>query len=68
MYKLVSLALNHRLLLCIFCVLVLGGGYFSYQSLSVDAFPDVTPSLVQVFVEAEGLAPEEVEKIYYISC
>ena len=28
----------------------------------MDAFPDVTPVLVQVFTETEGLAPEEVEK------
>ncbi len=28
----------------------------------MDAFPDVTPALVQVFAETEGLAPEEVEK------
>ena len=32
------------------------------QSLPVDAFPDVTPVLVQVFTETEGLAAEEVEK------
>jgi len=42
--------------------LVLAGGYYSYNKLPVDAFPDVTPALVQVFTETEGLAPEEVEK------
>lgn len=43
-------------------VLVLIGGYFSYQQLPIDAFPDVSPNLVQVFTQTEGLAPEEIEK------
>jgi cobalt-zinc-cadmium resistance protein CzcA len=43
-------------------LLVAGAGTISYQSLPVDAFPDVTPVLVQVFTETEGLAAEEVEK------
>lgn len=38
------------------------GGLFAFRSLPVDAFPDVTPSLVQVFTETDGLAPEEVER------
>ncbi|NNU17068.1 efflux RND transporter permease subunit [Parvularcula sp. ZS-1/3] len=37
-------------------------GIWSFRTLPVDAFPDVTPSLVQVFTETEGLAPEEVER------
>jgi cobalt-zinc-cadmium resistance protein CzcA len=41
---------------------VLASGFYSYQQLPVDAFPDVTPALVQVFTVTEGLAPEEVEK------
>jgi cobalt-zinc-cadmium resistance protein CzcA len=43
-------------------MLVLAAGYYSYRQLPVDAFPDVTPALVQVFTETEGLAPEEVER------
>jgi len=43
-------------------VLVLAAGYHSYFQLPIDAFPDVSPSLVQVFTETEGLAPEEIEK------
>ena len=37
-------------------------GAFTYRSLPVDAFPDVTPTLVQVFTETDGLSPEEVER------
>jgi len=43
-------------------VLVIATGYYSYTKLPIDAFPDVSPSLVQVFTITEGLAPEEVEK------
>ena len=39
----------------------MGAGILSYLRLPVDAFPDVSPNLVQVFTLTEGLAPEEVE-------
>ncbi|MCB1215884.1 efflux RND transporter permease subunit [bacterium] len=54
--------LRSRLLFIILCAIVVGAGYYSYRGLQVDAFPDVTPSMVQVFAVTEGLAPEEVEK------
>ncbi|MED5549096.1 MAG: CusA/CzcA family heavy metal efflux RND transporter [Pseudomonadota bacterium] len=44
-----------------FFALVVAGG-ITFRSMPVDAFPDVTPTLVQVFTETEGLAPEEVER------
>jgi len=62
MNKLVELALHNRLLMVVLCLLVIAGGYYSYTKLPVDAFPDVSPNLVQVFTITEGLAPEEVEK------
>jgi len=62
MEKLIHFVLKSRLLLSVAGVLVLAAGWFSYKQLPVDAFPDVTPALVQVFTETEGLAPEEVEK------
>ena len=37
-------------------------GWMAYQSLPVNAFPDVSPSLVQIFTVTEGLAPEEIEQ------
>lgn len=62
MDKLIDFALRNRLLIIVLGVIVLAGGYFSYKQLPIDAFPDVSPSLVQVFTTTEGLAPEEVEK------
>jgi len=62
MEKIIRFVLHSRLLMSVLGVLVLLAGWFSYKQLPVDAFPDVTPALVQVFTETEGLAPEEVEK------
>ena len=61
------LSLMHRLaggrLLAAIAALALSiGGLFAFRSLPVDAFPDPSPSLVQVFTETEGLSPEEVER------
>ncbi len=62
MNKLIEMSLRSRLLVLALAVLVMGFGWFSYRQLPVDAFPDVSPSLVQVFTVTEGLAPEEVEQ------
>lgn len=62
MQKLIQFVLRSRLLVVVLGLLTIAAGYFSYQRLPVDAFPDVTPVLVQVFTETEGLAPEEVEQ------
>src|SRR3972149_4942890 len=62
MQRLIQFVLLNRLLIVVLGVLVLAAGTYNYRLLPVDAFPDVTPSLVQVFTETEGLAPEEVEK------
>ena len=51
-----------RLLAALAFAFVLIGGIVTFRSMPVDAFPDVTPALVQVFTETEGLAPEEVER------
>src|SRR3990170_159077 len=62
MQTLIAFVLRNRLLMLVLGGLVLAAGAYSYTRLPVDAFPDVTPNLVQVFTETGGLAPEEVEK------
>lgn len=54
--------LRQRLLIIVLAVGVLAAGFQSYRELPVDAFPDVSPTLVQIFTETQGLAPEEVER------
>lgn len=60
--RIVEFSLRHRFFLIILVVLICGLGLRAYLQLPVDAFPDVSPNLVQVFTETEGLAPEEVEQ------
>lgn len=62
MKSIIHFVLQNRLLLLVLGTLVVFAGYLSYRSLPVDAFPDVSPSLVQIFTITEGLSPEEVEK------
>jgi len=42
-------------------LVVLGG--VAYRNLIIDVFPDPSPALVQIYTEAEGLAPQEVEQL-----
>ena len=57
----VRFSLKNRLLILVVGLVVVSGGYYKYRQLPVDAFPDVSPNLVQVFTVTEGLAPEEIE-------
>lgn len=61
MNKLIDFGLHNRLLMSIITLLVFAGGYRAWTQLPVDAFPDVSPNLVQVFTVTDGLAPEEIE-------
>ncbi len=58
----IDFGLRNRLLIVVAALVAMGAGYFSYTKLPVDAFPDVSPNLVQVFTVTSGLAPEEIEK------
>ncbi|MDX2475073.1 MAG: CusA/CzcA family heavy metal efflux RND transporter [Candidatus Krumholzibacteria bacterium] len=60
--KIIGFGLRNRLIIAVGALLLMGAGYYSYTKLPVDAFPDVSPNLVQVFTVTEGLAPEEIEK------
>ena len=61
--RILEFSLRNRLFVLLFSVAVLGGGVIALSRLPIDAFPDVSPVLVQILTESPGLAPEEVEKL-----
>lgn len=59
--RLIRSALANRLLTLVFAAGLVGGGVFAFRGLPIDAFPDATPTLVQIYTVSEGLSPEDVE-------
>ncbi|MEC7432902.1 MAG: efflux RND transporter permease subunit, partial [Pseudomonadota bacterium] len=59
----VNYALNNRLMTIVFAIAVIVAGVFSFQKLPVDAFPDATPTMVQVFTASPGLSPVDIETL-----
>ncbi len=60
---LVNYALGNRLLVIVFVIGISLAGYFSFNKLPVDAFPDATPTMVQIFTTSPGLSPVDVETL-----
>ncbi|MFW6159939.1 MAG: efflux RND transporter permease subunit [Acidobacteriota bacterium] len=61
--QIINFSLKHRLFILLATLLAGVSGIIAYQHLPIDVFPDPSPPLVQVFTEAEGMAPEEVERL-----
>ena len=61
--KIVDVSLRYRFLVLIVTIAIAILGIYSYSELPVDAFPDISPIMVPVFVEADGMAPEEIERL-----
>ncbi|WP_305909673.1 CusA/CzcA family heavy metal efflux RND transporter [Methylomarinum sp. Ch1-1] len=61
MTALIRFALSQRILMLLFILLLIGGGYLAFQKIPIDAFPEVSPTQVKVIVKANGMTPEEVE-------
>src|SRR5438128_4657804 len=60
--NLIAFFYRERLLVAVVSMLIVAGGILALRRLNVDAFPDVTPVQVEIDTEAEGLAPEEIER------
>ena len=61
--RIISFSLKQRLFIVLATAIVACLGFLSFQRLSIDVFPDPSPPLVQIYTEAEGMAPEEVERL-----
>lgn len=59
--KLIQFALTQRLLVLLLTLCLAVAGTLAYQSLPIDAFPDVSSTQVKIIIKAPGMTPEEVE-------
>ena len=60
--RLVTASLEHRAVVLLLAALVIVWGVFSFQGLTIEAFPDPTDTQVQVITRNPGQPAEEMER------
>ncbi len=63
---LIQSALRHHWKTVGIALVFVAGGVWSFIGMKVDVLPDINKPTVAVFAEAEGLAPEEVERLVLV--
>ncbi len=59
----VQFALRQRFLVLMLVVFVVIAGALSFQHMPVDAYPDLSPPMVEVITQWPGHAAEEIERL-----
>ncbi|HET7600133.1 MAG TPA: CusA/CzcA family heavy metal efflux RND transporter [Gemmatimonadales bacterium] len=62
-HRIVTGALRQRFLVGLMAVLIAAAGAWSFSRLPVDAYPDLSPPMVEVITQWPGHAAEEVERL-----
>src|SRR6202162_3722008 len=61
-HRVVQFALRQRFLILMLIVFLVIGGAISFQHMPVDAYPDLSPPIVDVITQWPGHAAEEIER------
>ncbi len=61
--SIIRFSIKQRIFIIFAALIVAGLGIMSYRDLTIDVFPDPSPPMVQIYTEAHGMAPEEVERL-----
>src|SRR5579862_7205160 len=59
----VQFALRQRFLVLMLVLFVMVAGALSFQRMPVDAYPDLSPPMVEIITQWDGHAAEEVERL-----
>jgi len=62
-HRIVQFSLEQRFLVLMVTVLIVFGGAISFQRMPVDAYPDLSPPMVELITQWPGHAAEEVERL-----
>src|SRR5580698_926500 len=60
--RVVDFALNNRLLVLGFAVLLFAGGIVAFHDLPIEAYPDVADNYVEVITQWPGISAEQIEQ------
>jgi cobalt-zinc-cadmium resistance protein CzcA len=62
-HHIVQFALRQRFLMLMMAALLVFAGSYSFQQMPVDAYPDLSPPMVELITQWPGHAAEEVERL-----
>ena len=62
-HRIVQLALKQRFIILMFTAFVAVGGAVAFQRMPVDAYPDLSPPMVELITQWPGHAAEEIERL-----
>ena len=62
-HRIVHFALNQRFFILVLVAFLIVGGVLSFERMPVDAYPDLSPPLVEIITQWPGHAAEEVERL-----
>ena len=61
--RIVALSLEQRILVVLLTVLLIGAGIRAWNRLPVDAYPDLSPPMVEINTQWPGHSAEEIERL-----
>jgi cobalt-zinc-cadmium resistance protein CzcA len=62
-HRIVQFALKQKFLIVMMTLFITIGGVISFQRMPVDAYPDLSPPMVEIITQWPGHAAEEVERL-----
>src|SRR5271163_2953371 len=62
-HRIVQIALKQRFIVLMFTLFIAIGGAVAFQRMPVDAYPDLSPPMVELITQWPGHAAEEIERL-----
>src|SRR6202167_2207658 len=62
-HRIVQFSLKNRFLIMMFTVFIAVAGIISFKRMPVDAYPDLSPPMVEIITQWPGHAAEEIERL-----
>src|SRR5690606_7998350 len=61
--KIIHFSVRNKFIVALLVLSIIGGGFYAFENIPVDAVPDITNNQVQVVTNSPTLSAEEVERV-----